>query len=336
MSRLLPIRVGAGALSPLVHALILLLVLPLAALGPSHGDSFAGATHSRVEAGVVRADAGLLRTLGPLFLGAQEVCFDDRRVRVGPAVFRDDDEKWALGARASAGVCRIEHDTRADFSRSVFGEGAIRATVPFSDLRLPQGMEARLGGGLSISLARRAPLDLDADPDDPDADFWAFNYGFLGLGAHLGYEADAVWDEHGLVGGAELRWTDPRRSFLPSVVVSLQGVRPVGSALRESLDLERELHSRLSLAGYWGLPLPGPFEVALEAGHFRHWGLDGLLVDAGIDTGTHLATEIGWRVAQPMGPLKLDALFVGYTWGQPPTSISEREAWTFGLEIGSP
>jgi hypothetical protein len=281
---------------------------------------------------------GILAALlwGPLPGDAQEVCFDQRRVRVAPALLQDDEGDRALGVRASAGVCRIQHDTRADFSRSAFWEGAVDATVPLSRLRLPQAMEAGVGGGLSVSLARRAPLDLDADPDDPDQGFWDFNYGFLGMGARAGYEADAVWDEHGWVGGAELRWTDPARVLLPSVVVGLQGVRPVGSRLRDGLGVEREAHGRLSLSGYWRLPLPGALELAMDAGHFRNWGLHSALEDVGLDSGSHLAGELGWRLGRPIGPLRLDALFVGYAGGRPPTAIAGRRAWTVGVELGVP
>lgn len=273
---------------------------------------------------------------GPPGLDAQEPCFDDRRVRVAPALLQDDEGDRTLGVRASAGVCRIGHDTRADFSRSAFWEGSLDATIPLSRVRIPQTMQAGVGGGLSISLARRAPLDLDADPDDPDQRFWDFNHGFLGLGARVAYEADAVWDEHGWVGGAELRWTDPARALLPSVVVALQGVRPVGSALRDGLGVERELHGRLTLSGHWRLPLPGALELAVDAEHFRNLGLESTLEEVGLDSGNLLAGEVGWRLVRPMGPVRLDALFVGYAGGRPPTAVAGRRAWTVGVELGVP
>lgn len=273
---------------------------------------------------------------GELALRAQTQCFDDRRVRVAPTLFQDGEGDRALGLRASAGVCRLEHDTRADFSRSSYAEGGLDVTVPVSELRIPQNLTGGLGAGLSISLARRAPLDLDADPDDPDARFYDFNYGFLGLGVRLGYEADAVWDEHGLTAGAQARWTDPTRSYLPSTVVTLEGVRPVRSELREGLDLDRETYARLGLSGYWRLPVTGSLELRLDAGHFRSWGLDAVLDEAGLGSGSYLAGEVGWRMAQPMGRLSLDALFLGYAWGQQPTAVDEAKAWTVGVEVGIP
>jgi hypothetical protein len=273
---------------------------------------------------------------GTLALQAQTQCFDDRRIRVAPTLFQDDQGDRSLGLRASAGVCRLEHDTRADFSQTSYLEGGLDVAVPVSELRIPQNMTGGLGAGLSISLARRAGLDLDADPDDPDAGFYDFNYGFLGLGVRLGYESNAVWDEHGLKAGAQVRWTDPVRSYLPSTVVTLEGVRPVRSEIREALEVDRELYARLGLTGYWRLHVTGPLELGLDAGHFRSWGLDPLLDQAGLDSGSYLAGEVGWRIARPMGGLSLDALFLGYAWGQQPTGVDETRAWTLGVEVGIP
>jgi hypothetical protein len=273
---------------------------------------------------------------GALALHAQTQCFDDRRVRLAPTFFRDGEGDRALGLRASAGVCRLEHDTRAAFSQSTYLEGGVDVAVPVSRLRIPQNLTAGLGVGRSISLARRAPLDLAADPDDPDAGFYDFNYGFLGVGARLGYEADAAWEEHGLSAGAELRWTDPTRAFLPSTVVTLEGVRPVGSEVREGLGLDRDAYARLGFSGYWRIPVAGPVQLVLDAGHFRSWGLDAALGQAGLDSGSYLAGEVGWRLAHPVGRVSLDALFVGYAWGQQPTGIAETKAWTLGVEVGIP
>ncbi|TVP43889.1 MAG: hypothetical protein EA350_12790 [Gemmatimonadales bacterium] len=288
------------------------------------------------RSGEARSSHVSLFLKGTLVLHAQTRCFDDRRVRLAPTLFQDGEGDRALGLRASAGVCRLEHDTRADFSRSTYLEGGVDVALPVSELRIPQNLTAGLGIGLSMSLARRAPLDLEADPDDPDARFYDFNYGFLGLGARLGYETDPVWDEQGLTAGAELRWTDPVRAYLPSTAVTLEAVRPVRSGIRDGLGVDREPYARLALSGYWKLRATGPLELGLDAGHFRSWGLDPALDGAGLDSGSFLAGEVGWRVARPLGRLSLDALFLGYAWGQRPTGVAETKAWTLGVEVGIP
>ncbi|CAN5759774.1 hypothetical protein BH23GEM11_BH23GEM11_06150 [soil metagenome] len=316
-------------------------VLGMLLLGPALTPS-----QETARTGNDRSSAVLAIFQGPLFQGplfqrglvlqAQTWCFEDRRVRLAPAYFRDGEGDRALGLAASAGVCRLEHDTRADFSRSTYLEAGVDLAVPLTRLRIPQSLTARLGIGLSTSLARRAPLDLDADPDAPGAGFYDFNYGFLGVGGRLGYEADATREEQGLTAGAELRWTDPTRSYLPSTVVTLEGVRPVRSEIREGLGVDRDLYTRLGLAGYWRLPVAGPLELVLDAGHFRSWGLVAALDDAGLNSGSYVAGEVGWRLVRPMGRVSLDALFVGYAWGKQPTGVAETKAWTLGVELGIP
>lgn len=264
-------------------------------------------------------------------LHAQSLCWEPWEAGAAPTLVRDADGDLALGARLSAQACSNRHDTRTGFSRSSYMRAGLEGAVPFRSVLLPQNVEASAAAGLSVSLSERRPIDLD---DDPDADFYRFNYGFAAVGGHLRYESSADGREHGAAGGVELRWVDPSRPYLPSLVASLEGVKPVGSRLRDGLGEDLDAHGRFQLRGYWFLPLPRAFLLEVDTGYFRAFGLDEVVEEVGIRWGGYVAPTLGYGLLRPMGPLVLESVFVGYAHGRRPTGTRSGRAWTVGLEVG--
>lgn len=204
------------------------------------------------------------------------------------------------------------------------------AVVPFRSLGLPQQVEAGVEMGLSVALSERRPLDLE---DDPDADLFRFDYGFAAVGARLGYETSTDFGEQAVMGGAELRWTDPRRALLPSVVLTGEVVQPTVSDAREALGLDRGVHGRLGVRGYWMVPLPGRFRVELDGAYCRAFGLDEALEAAGWDRGPYASVELARGMDRAVGRLVVESLFVGYARGQRPTGADTRKAWLVGVTL---
>lgn len=262
--------------------------------------------------------------------GAQSICLDSWSAALSPALFRDVDGEVAIGARLSAQACHNEHDTRESFSRSTYIGASADAALPFASLGIPQNVEVSAQAGLSISLSERRPIDPD---DDPDTDFYAFNYGFAAMGGRIQYESSANLEEQAVVGGLELRWVDPRRSYLPSLAATIEGVKPVRSELRSVLGMERSAHARVDLRGYWLLPLHGRLFLELDAGYFRAFGLDEILEQEGLDRGGYIAPMVGYGFLRPIGPVVLRSAFVEYARGRRPTGSESERSWMVGLEI---
>lgn len=207
----------------------------------------------------------------------------------------------------------------------------MEGVVPFRRLGLPEQVEVGVETGLSVALSERRPLDLD---DDPDADLFRFDYGFAAVGARVGYEASTDFDEQALLGGAELRWTDPRRPLLPSVVLTGEVVQPTASDVREALGLDRGIHGRVGIRGYWLVGLPARFRVELDGTYFRTFGLDQALEVAGWDRGPYGSVEVARELNRALGRLRMESVFVGYARGQRPTGPDTRKAWLVGVELG--
>ena len=281
--------------------------------------------------GAVMVAVGILHFGGPGGLDGQAACIEPRSARVAPALLQDDEGKRALGLGFSAHACRISDDVRPRFPRSRWVGGGVEGVVPLRSLGLPQQVDAGVEIGLSVALSERRPLDLD---DDPDADLFRFDYGFAAVGARIGYEASTDFDEQAVLGGAELRWTDPRRPLLPSVVLTGGVVQPTGSKARDALGLDRDVHGRLGIRGYWLIPLPAGFRVELDGTYFRAFGLDEVLEAAGWDRGPYASVELARGMHRTVGRLVVESLFVGYARGQRPTGFDVRQAWLVGVELG--
>jgi len=259
---------------------------------------------------------------------AQEFCAPTSAFKVAPAVIRDDAADWGLGLKASADACRSRHDFSEDFPRSSYLRGALEGQVAFAELRIPHQIAASLGVGFSMSLSK---VNTSGGIED---DFYLFHHGFLGLGARGQYEASANLDEQAIAGGAELRYVDPLRWFLPSAVVTWQWVQPVRSEGREMLGVAVASHGRLVLQGYWLIGLGSRVRAEIDGTLFRAYGLEDALEATGWASGEYLAATLEYVTGARIGPVYLGSVFVQYGTGQLPTDAKDRRAWTVGVEVG--
>jgi len=271
----------------------------------------------------------------PASAAAQTVCaIPGSRYAVAPAYLDDTEGNRSLAVAMSLSSCRAAYDTRPRLPRARYLGLHAGGTVPFTSLAVPPHLEARASYGSAICLCERAPDDPRAPLDEaPEA--YAFHYGYLGLGARVQYEASNDLDEQGIVGAVELRWVDPSRWILPSLVVSLDVVKPTRSEVRDALDLERDAHGRVSVRGYWLVPLGGPLSAEIEGAYFWGLGLDAALAAEGFDGGRFLAGEMILGIDRAVGRLLIESIFVGYAHGRRPTAGEETRAWSVGVALGS-
>lgn len=251
---------------------------------------------------------------------------------LSPGAVRTGDGE-AAAVDVAVAWCRQTFDTRRRFPRAFHRGLGFDGTVVFDDLRVPPDLQLSAFAGLSIQLTERAQPDRDAPLDE--AESYRFDHGILGMGGRVQFEASEDLDERAFVAGAQVRWVDVNRPWLPSTVIALDLVRPTSSEVRDLLELENDVHGRASMHGYWLIPLPGPLELEATGAHFWAFGLAELLEEQGWDDGPYLAGEVGVAVDWPLGPLSLEEVFVGYAWGQRPTAGDKEEAWTLGLQLGT-
>jgi len=266
---------------------------------------------------------------------AQTTCaIPDSRYEVAPAYLDDTEGDRSLAVAMSFTSCRAAYDTRPRLPRARYLGLHAGGTIPFTSLAVPPHLEARASYGMSFCLCERAPDDPMAPLDEaPDA--YAFHHGYLGLGARAQYEASNDLDEQGIVGAVELRWVDPTRWMLPSTVVSLEAVKPTKSEVRDALGLERAAHGRVSVRGYWLVPLGGPLSAEIEGAYFWSLGLDEGLTAEGFDEGPFLAGELMLGLDRAVGRLLIESVFIGYAHGRRPTAGEETRAWSVGIALGS-
>jgi hypothetical protein len=263
-----------------------------------------------------------LCALAPLALSAQVDCGALGPLGAGPALIRDDGGSIALGIRARGELCRSGVSFRPSFPRSWQAGLKLDASVPARDLRIPQNVEVGAHAGGYLSLFR---LGEDSDWDR----------GIVGAAVRVSYEADRGFEEQALSLGADLRFVDVLRSYLPSLVFTFDLVRPVRSEVRDSLDADRESHRRFEGRAYWYHAFQQTVFVELDAGWFRAWGLGPELEEVGFREGGYLAPGAGYLLDAPLpGGLRLRSLFLGYAHGQRPTGTRSEKAWSVGVEVG--
>ncbi|HUF50876.1 MAG TPA: hypothetical protein VMN60_08595, partial [Longimicrobiales bacterium] len=125
----------------------------------------------------------------------------------------------------------------------------------------------------------------------------------------------------------------PRWHVAPSIVLSIAGVRPLVSEVRDTIAAGNELHGRFGVQLYWLVPLRTWLEAEVDGRWFTGFGMDQLVADAGLDEGAFVDGRMSLVLRQPVGPVRVDRLFVGYAHGRQPTDAEQRKAWTAGARL---
>lgn len=276
-------------------------------------------------------------------------CIQDWDWGVAPTFVRNADDENKLGGRAHVELCTSGHDLRR---REVGGE-VRTGRFPFSHhlemsaylVGVPSGeavpfqTSVAARGGLSLSLSGPAPV-VECTAEMPDeecerlmaeAGGQAFDWGFLVLTGHGKVEASAGWEERSAVAGGELRYAH-RSSWVPSLLLTYDWVKPIASEARDALDPDREPYGRAMLRGYWAVTA-SRLRLELDVAAYQAHGLTSQLEAAGWDSGTYVSGTVGLDPRWSAGFLTVESIFVQFADGRLPSSARNHRAWSGGIEL---
>ncbi|NBC65310.1 MAG: hypothetical protein GVY07_06590 [Bacteroidetes bacterium] len=182
--------------------------------------------------------------------------------------------------------------------------------------------------GYLISFKKAQDLTRGVEPgSSPD-------YGALGFGFNANFEANQTFTEQNFEQGAELRYTNSSRKFLPVVELSYLFVIPYQSELREELNQSTDMFQRLNARAFWAIRF-GQFLLSPDFRYFRSIDLAPTLEENGLDEGFHSAVELGY-VFRPResGPLQFfEYVYLQYNRGQFPVYLENRETIEAGISF---
>ena len=161
------------------------------------------------------------------------------------------------------------------------------------------------------------------------------DYGSLGLGADIAYEANQSFTEQNLEGGAELRYQNSSNVYMPVLHVAYQFVKPITSDIRDAVDEDNDLFQRLNLNLSWNIPLleQKRLFIAPELNYFYSMNLAPAVESTGLDEGLHGSLILGYAFEGMDNPILkyLKHVFIKYSDGQLPVYANDREIIEGGL-----
>jgi hypothetical protein len=180
--------------------------------------------------------------------------------------------------------------------------------------------------GYLISFKKAQELELGAEPE-PSPD-----YGSLGFGLNANYEADQTFTEQNFEQGAELRYTNASKKFLPVLELSYLFVIPYRSDFREELNVSNNMFQRFEARAFWAIRF-GPFLLNPDFRYFRSVDLAQVLKENGLDEGLHTAISSGYVFEESdFGPFQFfEYIYLQYNRGQFPVYLDNRETIEAGI-----
>ncbi len=250
-------------------------------------------------------------------------------VRITSSLLRSDRGEMGVGIGLIGGQCRASQDDRAVRPRRRVAAASWDLTAPvgFSN---PLATVSQIEGtiGLQMALSRRG----ESGRDD-------YHFGFLGASLRAQLESSSDFQNQVLALGPELQWTDPARPFLPSVAVFVGPAHAIRSGgVAATMDpSEEELRpyiadsSRLSLRGWWAMPLPA--DLALEADGAIHRGHSSVgtigFSQLASPSSEELRVGLVWRPGT-----RIEAISLRHGRGRPPAAPYSGELWTLRVDVG--
>lgn len=182
--------------------------------------------------------------------------------------------------------------------------------------------------GYLVSFKKAQDLQLGQEPE-PSAD-----YGALGLGINANFEANQTFTEQNVEQGAELRYTNSSKKFLPVVELSYLFVIPYRSDFREELNTENNMFQRFEARAFWAIRL-GQFLLNPDFRYFRSLDLAPVLRENGLDEGFHSAVSLGYVFGErDSGPQQFfEYIYLQYNRGQFPVYLDNRETIEAGISF---
>jgi|AntRauTorcE11898_2_1112593.scaffolds.fasta_scaffold07535_2 hypothetical protein len=193
----------------------------------------------------------------------------------------------------------------------------------------PNTQKADLFWGYLISFEKSEDITLGVQPESNK------DFGSLGLGVDLIYEANQSFTEQNLEGGAELRFQNTSKVFMPVFHAAFRFVVPVVSDIRDVLNEDNELYQRLNLNLSWNIPLfqQKRFIIAPEFNYFYSLNLAPAIENTGLNEGFHGKVNLAYAFEGVDKPVLryMKHVFIQYNNGQLPVYLDNLESIEAGL-----
>lgn len=185
---------------------------------------------------------------------------------------------------------------------------------------------------LDLFLGYLVVFEKTAQGDQLGQDIELKNYGSLSLGLNANFEANQTFTEQNLEQGAELRYINESKKFLPVVELSYLLVIPYRSDFRDELNTDNNLFQRLEARAFWAIRL-GHFLLNPDFRYFRSADLAPVLKENGLDEGFHTAISLGYVFGErESGPMQFfKYIYLQYNRGQFPVYLDNRETIEAGI-----
>lgn len=263
---------------------------------------------------------------------AQEVQEDSAKTeyKLKPSLLRMENEKLAIGLDV---VFTYKRDITVAYSSKKYDrikslDVSVDGTLLINPDQNPGTQKAEFFWGRLISLQDSAKIILGQRPI-PGKD-----YGSLGLGLDLTYEANQNLTEQNLEGGAEFRYMNSSKIWMPVLHGTYRFVQPVASDIREALNEDKEMYQRLNLNLQWTILHEGIL-VHPEFNYFYNMNLSQAIENTGLDEGFHGSFTLGYVFEGSEKPILkyLKHIFLEYNNGQLPVYADDRETIEGGLSF---
>lgn len=248
---------------------------------------------------------------------------------VKPNLARMDNDKIGYGVDLEAGYEKDYTITsETGFPRFIEIDLSASASLLNKPSLNPNHQHVDVYLGYLISFKKAQDLTPGVEPGaSPD-------YGALGFGFNANFEANQTFTEQNFEQGAELRYTNSSKKFLPVLELSYLFVIPYQSEFREELNQSSDMFQRFNARAFWAIRF-GQFLLSPDFRYFKSIDLAPTLEDNGLDEGFHSAIELGY-VFSPgeSGPLQfLEYIYLQYNRGQFPVYLENRETIEAGISF---
>jgi hypothetical protein len=296
-------------------------------------DPVRGASDTGGSLRLRRAAASFLAVIalagGPTLVTAQEFCPVSSDLHIGPALIVSDAGDVRPAVEGLAGLCRTRYAFRPNFPSTTYVQTSVEGMVALADIRAPHQLKASAGLGLTMSLSKENPAQGIED------DQYLFHRGFFGVSARGVYEASTNFEEQAITGGAELRYVDPLRWYLPSLVIAGDFVMPIESESRDLLGVDNESFRRLMVRGYWLIPVGARITAEIDGSLFRTQGLEAAVRAIGWASGEAISASLAYGPLFTVRSITVESIWVRYATGQVPVNQTNQKAFTLGVRLGS-
>lgn len=246
---------------------------------------------------------------------------------IKPDIARMENDKLGFGIDLEAGI-RSEYTitSEADFPRYAEFDLGLNASILSKPSLNPKHQHLDIYFGYLISFKKAQEIVLGQTPEP------ANDYGSIGIGINANFEANQTFTEQNVEQGAELRYTNASKKFLPVIELSYLFVIPYRSEFREDLNADNNMFQRFNARAFWTIRF-GHFLLSPDFRYFRSLDLAEVLKENGLDKGFHSSVSLGYVFdLRESGPLQFfEYIYLQYNRGQFPVYLGNRETVEAGL-----